>query len=92
MNAFHVIGGLTAVWAVIVAILGIKSEGFPRGAVEKIVGLVSVVLVSGSIAAAILTAESGAEHGAAETHQQEGGAEEEEAHQEEDQEEPAGAD
>lgn len=92
MNAFHVIGGVTAVWAVIVAGLGIKSEDFPRGGIEKVVGAISVVLVTGSIAAAILTAESGAEgdHGGADTHQQPN--QEDEAHQEVDQEEPSGAD
>ena len=55
MNAFHVIGGLTAIWAVTVAIIGIKKEDFPGGA-EKIVGAISVVLVVSAISAAIITA------------------------------------
>ena len=55
MNAFHVIGGLTALWAVFVAILGIKKEDFPGGA-EKIVGAISVLLVVSAISAAIITA------------------------------------
>ena len=73
MNAFHVIGGLTAIWAVVVAILGIRDEDFPGGA-EKIVGAISVLLVVSAISAAILSSEDegGEEHGggeaAAESH------------------------
>ena len=55
MNAFHVIGGLTAIWAVLVAIFGIRNEDFPAGA-EKIVGAISVLLVLSAISAAIITA------------------------------------
>jgi hypothetical protein len=55
MNAFHVIGGLTALWAVTVAIIGIKKEDFPGGA-EKIVGAISVLLVISAISAAIISA------------------------------------
>jgi hypothetical protein len=71
MNAFHVIGGLTAIWAVVVAIIGIRKEDFPGGA-EKIVGAISVLLVVSAISAAIITAaneeeEHGGEDAAAET-------------------------
>jgi hypothetical protein len=63
MNAFHVMGGLTAIWAVVVAIIGIKKEDFPGGA-EKIVGAISVVLVVGAISAAVITsANEEEEHG-----------------------------
>jgi hypothetical protein len=55
MNAFHVIGGLTAIWAVVVAVIGIRNEDFPGGA-EKIVGAISVLLVVSAISAAIITA------------------------------------
>ena len=67
MNAFHVIGGLTAIWAVVVAVLGIRNEDFPGGA-EKIVGAISALLVVGAISAAILTGETegGEEHGGGE--------------------------
>jgi hypothetical protein len=54
MNAFHVIGALAAIWAVAVAIFGIKREDFPGGA-EKIVGAISVLLVVSAISAAIIT-------------------------------------
>jgi hypothetical protein len=63
MNAFHVIGGLTAIWAVFVAIVGIKNEDFPGGA-EKIVGAISVLLVVSAISAAVITsANEEDEHG-----------------------------
>ena len=73
MNAFHVIGGLTAIWAVAVAIIGIRNEDFPGGA-EKIVGAISVLLVVSAISAAVITAtteeeeEHGGENTAAESH------------------------
>ena len=54
MNAFHVVGGLLALWAVIVSFLGITREGFPktRGA-ERIVTAISVLLVIGAIGSGI---------------------------------------
>jgi len=72
MNAFHVMGGLTAIWAVVVAIIGIRNEDFPGGA-EKIVGAISVLLVVSAISAAVITAateeeEHGGEDTAAESH------------------------
>jgi hypothetical protein len=64
MNAFHVIGALAAIWAVCVAVIGIRKEDFPGGA-EKIVGAISVLLVVGAISAAIITAANEEEeHGA----------------------------
>ena len=62
MNAFHVIGGLTAIWAVVVAAIGIRKEDFPGGA-EKIVAAMSVLLVIGAISAAILTGETEEDEG-----------------------------
>ena len=63
MNAFHVIGGLTAIWAVTVAVLGIRKEDFPGG-VEKIVGAISVLFVVATISAALITsATEEEEHG-----------------------------
>jgi hypothetical protein len=64
VNAFHVIGIITALYAVGVAALGIKKEDFPSGGAEKIVGALSVLLVLGAIGAAILTsANEEEEHG-----------------------------
>jgi hypothetical protein len=63
MNAFHVIGALAAIWAVVVAVIGIRKEDFPGGA-EKIVGAISVLLVVGAISAAVITsANEEEEHG-----------------------------
>jgi hypothetical protein len=61
VNAFHVIGGLTAIWAIVVALLGITREDFPRGGAEKIVGAISVLMVVGAISAAILTSKNESE-------------------------------
>jgi hypothetical protein len=64
VNAFHVIGSITAIYAVLVAALGIKKEGFPSGGAEKIVAALSILLVVGSISAAIITsANEEEEHG-----------------------------
>ncbi len=56
MIVFYVIGGLTAAWAVLVAVLGIRHERFPatRGA-TRIVMAISLVLVAASIGAAVVT-------------------------------------
>lgn len=64
MNAFHIIGGITAIYAVLVAIVGIKKEDFPSGGLEKVVGLISLLLVAASISAALITAANESdEHG-----------------------------
>jgi hypothetical protein len=74
MNAFHVIGGLAAIWAVTVAVIGITKEDFPGGA-EKIVGAISVLLVVSAISAAVITSANeedehggGAEEATSESH------------------------
>ena len=56
MNAFHVLGGLLACWALLVSFLGITRENFPatKGA-EKAVATISVVLVAAAIGSAIIT-------------------------------------
>jgi hypothetical protein len=64
VNAFHVIGAIAAIWAVGVAGWGIRKEDFPRGAAEKVVGAISVLVVLGAISAAIITsANEEEEHG-----------------------------
>jgi hypothetical protein len=68
VNAFHVIGGLTALWAVVVSFLGITREGFPNSKLaERLVALVSIVLVAGSITSAVVTgaieSREGEQHG-----------------------------
>ena len=57
MNAFHVLGGLFAVWAVIVAFLGITRHDFPRTrSAERLVALISVVLFFAAVGSAVITA------------------------------------
>ena len=64
MNAFHVLGAIAAIWAVFVAVIGITKEDFPRGAAEKVVGAISVLIVVATISAAIITSTNeGEEHG-----------------------------
>jgi hypothetical protein len=59
MNAFHVIGGALAVWAVLVTFLGVTREGFPATKTsERIVTAISVVLALGAISAAVITSAS----------------------------------
>ena len=71
MNAFHVVGALFAAWAVVVAVLGISREGFPRGRTEGLaVGAVSVLLALGAIGTAIYTAATEEEEEGAEASEQ----------------------
>ena len=54
MSAFYVVGGLLAVWAVVVSFLGITREGFPNSKTsERLVCLISIVLVAGAIGTAV---------------------------------------
>jgi plastocyanin len=56
VNAFHVIGALFAVWAVVLTALGIRRTDFPRaGAQTLAVGTVSVLLAAGAIGSGIVT-------------------------------------
>ena len=56
MNAFHLLGGLLALWALAVTFLGVTRESWPRNKrTERAVATISVVLVIGTIGAAIVT-------------------------------------
>lgn len=57
MNAFHVLGGLLALWALTVAFLGITRENFPatKGS-ERAVIAISITLVLSAVGSAALTA------------------------------------
>jgi plastocyanin len=56
VNAFHVIGALFAVWAVVLTALGIRRTDFPRpGRQTFAVGAVSVLLATGAITSGIVT-------------------------------------
>ena len=57
MNAFHVFGGLLAIWALIVSFLGITRENWPsKKGVERAVMAISITLVLCAIGSAVLTA------------------------------------
>jgi plastocyanin len=56
VNAFHVIGILFAIWAVVLTVVGITREHFPRtGGQALAVGTLSVLLAVSTIGAAIIT-------------------------------------
>jgi hypothetical protein len=56
VNAFHVCGGILVVWAVLVSLLGIMREDFPRtDGTMRLVGVISVILVAAAIGTAIYT-------------------------------------
>ena len=64
MNAFHYIGIVTALWAVVLFAIGIRKKDFPSRGAEKVVGAISIILVLGAISAAIITsANEEEEHG-----------------------------
>jgi hypothetical protein len=56
VNAFHVCGALFAVWAVVLAFLGITREAFPgTDGGARVVGAVSVILAIAAIGTGIYT-------------------------------------
>jgi flagellar basal body-associated protein FliL len=57
VNAFHVIGGLLAAWALLVSFLGVTRENWPTSkGTERIVILISVTLFVCAVSSAVLTA------------------------------------
>lgn len=73
MNAFHILGGLLALWALLVSFLGITRENFPASkTTERAVIAVSVALWIGAVGSAVVTA---VEHKNEKEHEKEGGAE-----------------
>jgi plastocyanin len=68
VNAFHVMGGLFAVWAVVLTAIGIRREEFPRPGLQTFaVGTISVLLAASAIGTGIVTS-------AQEEHEEEGDA------------------
>jgi plastocyanin len=56
VNAFHVMGGLFAVWAVTLTAIGIRREDFPRPGLQTVaVGTISVLLAASAIGSGIVT-------------------------------------
>jgi hypothetical protein len=67
VNAFHVCGALLAIWAVLVAFLGITRENFPgTDGAARIVGAISVLLVAAAIGTGIYTSAHETEDGGGE--------------------------
>ena len=57
MNSFHILGGMLALWALLVSFLGIARENFPGSRpAEVAVGVISVVLVAAAVGSAVITA------------------------------------
>jgi plastocyanin len=57
ITAFHILGGLLALWAVVLSALGVMREDFPgKGSGQRIVMGISTLLVIGAVASAILSA------------------------------------
>ena len=56
VNAFHVLGGVLAIWALLVSFLGVTRENFPatRGS-ERMVAAISITLVVAAIGAGVIT-------------------------------------
>jgi plastocyanin len=56
ITAFHVAGGILAIWAVVVAALGIMRKGFPGSRMaETLVIAITAILVVGTVGSAIAT-------------------------------------
>lgn len=57
ITAFHVVGGVLALWAVVLSALGVMRHDFPgKGAGQRVVMAISALLVAGAIGTAIGTA------------------------------------
>jgi plastocyanin len=56
VNAFHVIGVLFVLWAVLLAVVGLTRDDFPRpGSQTLAVGVISVLLAGSAIGSGIIT-------------------------------------
>jgi hypothetical protein len=56
VNAYHVCGGVLALWAVLVSVVGVTREDFPGSdGAARLVALVSVLLALATIGSAIYT-------------------------------------
>jgi hypothetical protein len=54
--AFYIAGGLAALWAVILFLVGMRSHRFPgSAAAQRVVMLISVLVVAGAMASAVLS-------------------------------------
>ncbi len=67
---FYIAGGLLAIWAIVVSVgIGMRMPDFPRNrSGERLVILISVLLVAATMATAIITSGGPAKAGAGGTH------------------------
>lgn len=57
LTLFYVLGGLAAVWAIALFLVGMRSPGFPGSpGAQRAVMAVSVLVVVGAMASAVITA------------------------------------
>ena len=74
MTIYYILGGVLALWAVIVAFLGIKFEHFPGGkGGERVLVAVSVLLVGATVGSAILLSAAEEQEAGEQTGEVEGG-------------------
>jgi hypothetical protein len=58
-NAFHIIGGLFAAWAILLGFMGLRRPDFPANiGGQRLVIAVSLTLMVGAVSAAIITGET----------------------------------
>jgi hypothetical protein len=55
-TAFYVAGGLLAVWAVLISLVGVARPSFPGKAGGRVLMLLTVLLVAGAASTAVITA------------------------------------
>ena len=54
--AFYIVGGIAAVWAIVLFAVGMRSHTFPASkAVQGVVMLISILVVAGAMASAVLS-------------------------------------
>ena len=54
--AFYILGGLAALWAIVLFAVGMRSHSFPASAAaQRVLTLVSVLLVAATMASAVLS-------------------------------------
>jgi len=74
MTIYYILGGVLAVWAVVVAFLGIKFDRFPGGkGGERVLVGVSILLVVATVGSAIIFAAAEEQEAGEQTGEVEGG-------------------
>ena len=53
---FYIAGGVLTAWALLLSALGVMREDFPSAGVEKLVGVVTVLLVAAAVGTGVVGA------------------------------------